>query len=48
MDELIINFDETRISKNSSQYDVKKLRWFNSQYIKNMDEEKYLNFVRPF
>lgn len=48
MEELIANFDESRISKTSSQYDVKKLKWYNSQYIKKMSNEDYLTFIRPF
>ena len=48
MDELINNFDEERISKSSSQYDVKKLEWFNHQYIKKMDDDKYLNWVKNY
>ena len=48
MDELIKVFDEKRISKSSSQYDVKKLNWYNANYIKKLDKDKYLNFVLPF
>ena len=48
MEELIKVFDPKRISKSSSQYDVKKLNWFNSIYIKNMDFEDYYKFVYPF
>ena len=48
MDELIHNFDEHRISKSSSQYDVKKLRWFNAQYIKKMEEDKYLAWIKKY
>lgn len=48
MDELIKNFDETRISKSSSQYDVKKLEWFNHHYIKNMSDEDYLSWVKKY
>lgn len=48
MDELISNFDENRLSKSSSQYDVKKLRWVNQQYIKNMNNDKYLEWIKPF
>lgn len=48
MDELIKNFDETRISKSSSQYDEKKLEWFNHQYIKKMEDDKYLNWVKNY
>ena len=48
MDELIKNFDENRISKSSSSYDIKKLKWFNAKYIKALSDEEYLKFVRPF
>lgn len=48
MDELIKNFDETRISKSSSQYDVKKLEWFNHQYIKKMEDTKYLEWIKQY
>ncbi len=48
MQELIHNFDEKRISKSSSQYDVKKLQWFNHQYIKNMADEEYLTWVKKY
>lgn len=47
MDELIHNFNEKRISKSSSNYDVKKLQWFNHHYIKEMDSEEYLHWIRP-
>jgi nondiscriminating glutamyl-tRNA synthetase len=48
MDELIKNFDEKRISKSSSQYDVKKLKWFNAIYIKNMPDEEYLKWIKNY
>ncbi len=48
MDELIKNFDETRISKSSSQYDVKKLEWFNHQYIKKMNDTEYLTWIKNY
>ena len=48
MEELISEFDPKRISKSSSQYDVKKLNWYNANYIKNMDLDKYYDFVLPF
>ena len=48
IDELINVFDPKRISKSSSQYDVKKLNWFNAQYIKNLDSDKYFDLVLPF
>lgn len=48
MDELIKEFNPRRISKSSSQYDVKKLNWFNANYIKKMSMEDYLKLVIPF
>lgn len=48
MDELIQNFDETRISKSSSSYDVKKLNWFNAHYIKEMANQKYLEWIKQY
>jgi len=48
MDELIKAFDAKRISKSPSSYDIKKLRWFNAKYIKNLSDEDYLKFVKPF
>ena len=48
MDELIKNFDAKRISKSPSNYDLKKLKWFNQKYIKALSDEDYLKFVRPF
>ena len=48
MEELIKNFNEKRISKSSSQYDVKKLQWFNHHYINNMNDEDYLNWIKKY
>ena len=48
MDELIANFNENRISKSSSQYDVKKLKWFNHQYINNLSDEEYLTWIKKY
>ena len=48
MDELIKEFDPTRISKSSSSYDVKKLRWFNAHYIKQLTKEEIIKLCLPF
>ena len=48
IDELIEKFDEERINKSSSTYDVKKLQWVNHQYINKMDDDAYLKWVRPY
>ena len=48
MDELIKAFDEKRISNSPATYDIKKLQWFNQKYIKNLKDDEYLKFIRPF
>ena len=48
MDELIESFDMSRISKSPSNYDIKKLKWFNAKYIKMLSDEDYLKFIKPF
>lgn len=48
MDELIKEFDPKRISKSSSQYDVKKLNWVNAHYIKKLDIDSLLKITVPF
>lgn len=47
MDELIKEFDPKRISKSSSQYDVKKLNWVNAHYIKKLDIDSLLKITVP-
>ena len=48
MEELIENFDMTRINKDAAQYDKKKLNWFNSIYIKQLDDTEYLNWIKKY
>lgn len=48
MDELIREFDINHINNSPGCYDIKKLQWFNHQYIMKMNDEEYLDFVRPF
>ncbi len=47
-EEFIDIFDPARLSKSSAKFDVNKLTWINNQYIKAMDEDKYLDLVMPF
>ncbi|HRZ41726.1 MAG TPA: glutamate--tRNA ligase [Bacteroidales bacterium] len=39
MEELIEAFSIERISKKGAKFDVDKARWFNHQYLKNMDDD---------
>ena len=48
MEEIIEKFNPARISKSPSTYDIKKLQWFNSHYIKKLNDEDYINLVLPF
>lgn len=41
-------FDPGRLSSSPSMFDQRKLNWMNSQYIRQLDDEKYANFIRPF
>ena len=48
LQEAINVFDETRLSSSPSMFDVKKLTWINSTYIKAMSPETYLTFIEPY
>ena len=45
LDELIKNFNISGLSKSPSIFDIKKLTWLNSEYIKNMDFDKFYEMV---
>lgn len=47
-EELIKKFDEKRFSKSPSTFDVNKLKWVNSVWMKKISDEKYLDFVKEF
>lgn len=48
LEELIKEFDYTHINKSPSVFDMNKLRWMNSEYIKKMDNEKYYEYALPY
>ncbi|MCI8341810.1 MAG: glutamate--tRNA ligase [Firmicutes bacterium] len=47
LEELEKNFSIEGLSKSPSIFDVQKLTWMNSEYIKNMEFEKYFELVKP-
>ncbi|WP_031542283.1 glutamate--tRNA ligase [Mesoplasma photuris] len=47
-EELIDMFDENRFSKSPSTFDMVKMKWINSQYMKKMSDEDYLVFIKQF
>ncbi len=46
--ELVENFDTDGLSKSPAIFNMDKLTWFNSEYIKRMDFEDYLRMVTPW
>lgn len=46
--ELVKSFDYKRISRSPAVFDMGKLRWMNSEYIKAMDFERYYQRALPF
>lgn len=47
MDELKANFSIEGLSKSPAVFDYEKLKWFNSEYIKNMPDDKYEEKALP-
>jgi len=48
LQELIDEFDYTKISKSPAVFDMVKLRWMNGEYLKAMDPEKYYPLALPY
>ncbi len=48
LQELISIFDKKNIIKRPAHFDIQKLKWYNHHYILNMDNTKYLKWIRPF
>ncbi|WP_250277765.1 glutamate--tRNA ligase [[Clostridium] colinum] len=47
LDELIQNFDVKGLSKSPAIFDIVKLTWVNSEYIKKMDFDKFFEMAEP-
>ena len=47
MKEAIEAFDPARLSTSPSMFDQKRLIWMNSNYIKMLSDEEYLEFIKP-
>ncbi|MCQ3035111.1 MAG: glutamate--tRNA ligase [Bacilli bacterium] len=41
-------FDPARLSSSPSMFDNKKLVWMNQHYIRELSDDKYLEFIKPF
>ena len=48
LDELIKDFDYTRINKSPSVFDMNKLKWMNGEYIKAMEFERFYDMALPY
>lgn len=48
LEELIRDFDYTRINKSPSVFDMNKLRWMNSEYIKAMEFDRFYEMALPY
>ena len=41
-------FDESGINKSPSIFDMKKLTWFNAEYIRRLSPEEYASYAKPW
>lgn len=48
LEELIKEFDPSRISKSPAIFDVQKLRHLNAEYIRDMSVEEFLEIAKPY
>jgi glutamyl-tRNA synthetase len=48
LEELIKVFDYTHINKSPAVFDMAKLKWMNSEYIKRMDNDRYYELAIPY
>lgn len=48
MDEAIKDFDFKGISKSPAIYDIKKLNWYNSEYIKKLSHDELMEYFKPY
>ncbi len=48
LDELVEAFDYHHMSKSPAVFDMTKLRWMNSEYLKAMDPERFYEMAKPY
>ncbi len=48
LDELVKEFDYHRIGKSPAVFDIGKLRWMNGEYLKAMEDDKFLELAKPY
>lgn len=48
LEELIQKFDISRVNKSGAVFDFEKAKWFNHQYIQQMDSAQLVPLVKPY
>ena len=48
LDDLVKNFNYRHMSKSPAVFDMVKLRWMNGEYMKKMDDAKFLEMAMPY
>lgn len=48
LEELVEAFDYRRMNKSPAVFDMTKMRWMNSEYMKKMDDEKFYELAEPY
>ena len=48
LEELVKEFDYTRMSKSPSVFDIPKLKWMNGEYIKKLSKEEFHALALPY
>lgn len=48
LDELILEFSLDRLNKNSPIFNLEKLNWFNGQWIRKLEKDKYVERIKQF
>ena len=48
LDELVQAFDVKRINTSGAIFDINKLHWMNGVYLREMDDAKYFELVKPY
>lgn len=48
LEDLVREFDYRNISKSPAVFDMAKLKWMNSEYMKSMDPERFYELAEPY
>ena len=48
LDELIAEFDISRVQKSNAKYDFKRALWFNSEYIKALSDQEFVQKTKDY